>query len=156
MAKLNRTEAASKLKLQFSSLKTKDAVTRMQDYVSTYPTHVVPKINKLVAMYQHWVLQRLSAIEPLAKSEIDRAERHLKDQFEPRFETLLNIFSEGKKRNDKLKSKLYGFMVDGPGRKRYFLNLPSDVQMALSISLNDTSKHQAPSTKHQGAAYPTI
>ena len=147
MAKLNRTEAASKLKLQFSSLKTKDAVTRMQDYVSTYPTHVVPKINKLVAMYQHWVLQRLSAVEPLAKSEIDRAERHLKDQFEPRFETLLNIFSEGKKRNDKLKSKIYGFVRHGPGRRRYFLNLSSDAKVALSISLNDTSGHLAPRSR---------
>ena len=95
---MNKTEAASKLKSQFSSLKTFESIIAMQKFVSSYQSHVIPKINRLMAMYELWTIEYLSKIEPVAKDELERAKENLEAGIDPRFDSLLNVFSEGRKK----------------------------------------------------------
>ena len=78
----------------------------MQKFVSSYQSHVISKINKLMAMYELWTINYLSTIEPLAKAELTKASFHLEAKIDPRFDKLLNTFSKGKEKNEVLRSSI--------------------------------------------------
>ena len=118
LARLNKTEVASKLKSQFSSLKTKESIIAMQKFISTYQSHVIPKINRLMLMYELWTIEYLSKIEPIAKDELKRLKEELEAGIKPRFDSLLNVFAEGRKKNKDLRDKIH-YINTHPQRSFY-------------------------------------
>ena len=58
MEKMSQTEITTYFKKSFTPSRSGDEILEMQNYIRHYPTLIVPRINKLLAMYEVVLLFR--------------------------------------------------------------------------------------------------
>ena len=106
MEKMSQTEMTTYFKKGFTPLRSGDEILEMQNYIRHYPTLIVPRINKLLAMYELWSDEKFFVIQPLALKEWERANRYIERLIEPKFDSVFHSFSNQRAINDAHRNRM--------------------------------------------------
>lgn len=102
-----KSDLVAHFKRRFSSVKTKSKVTEMQSYVRSYETSVVPRINKLVRMFELWCNEHFFVMQGYTRKILEEELLKTESLIDPKYDTFLQTFSQGREENSKLRNKAY-------------------------------------------------